>query len=269
MNTISKIITAALFIGSIALFVYLYGSIESVIDEREAVASKEQAVIERLKLIREAEIVYQEVNGKYTANWDSLADFIQNGRVPIVERREEIKPKAYGGEEVIVHVDTLGFITAKERIFKKNYTVNCSDYGIFAGFKVKVGDQVIKNQKAYAIRANGNLKEAPFPETGTILSLADVNPGDQVTKGQLLINMYNYQFNPNTDVSKIGNKPGTDQNFEIYVGVVDKGGLKVQVIEVKDPKPDNPSRSAKNEQKTRKPLHFGSRTDVSTAGNWE
>lgn len=269
MNTISKIVTAVLFIGSISLFVYLYGSVQSVIDEREAVSSREQAVIERLKLIREAEIVYQEVNGKYTANWDSLADFIQNGRVPILERREEIKQKAYGGEEVIVHIDTLGYISAKERIFKKNYTVNCSDYGVFAGFRVKVGDQVIKNQKAYAIRANGLVKEAPFAENGTIVSLASVNAGDQVTKGQPLINMYNYQFNPNIDVTQIGTKPGTDQKFDIFVGVVDKSGLKVQVIEVIDPKPDNPARSAKNEQKTRKPLHFGSRTDVSTAGNWE
>jgi hypothetical protein len=269
MSTLTKILTAVLLIASVALFVYLYGSVQKVIDDREAISSKEAAVIERLKLIREAEIVYQEVTGKYTSNWDSLANFIENGRVPILERREEIKQKAYGGEEIILHVDTLGFISAKERIFKKNYTVNASDNGVFVGFRVKVGDQVLKNQKAYAIRVDNVVKEAPFSENGTIASLANINSGDPVKKGQNLINFWNNQFNPNVDFKQIGVKPGTDYKFDIFVGTVDKGGVPVQVIEVKDPKPDNPMRNANNEQKPRKPLHFGSRADVSTAGNWE
>ena len=45
--------------------------------------------------------------------------------------------------------------------------------------------------------------------------------------------------------------------------------LKVDVIEVRDPNPINPIRKESNEQKARKPLRFGSRLDVSTAGNWE
>jgi len=269
MSTLTKILTAVLFIISIGLFVYLYGSVEKVISDREAIATKETAVIERLKLIREAEIVYQEINGKYTASWDTLADFIENGKVPIIERREEIKQKAYGGEEIILHTDTLGFISAKERIFKKNYSASASDYGTFVGFKVKVGDQVVKNQKAYAIKVDGVVKEAPFLENGTIVSLADIKPGDVVTKGKILINFWNYVFNPNVDLKRLGYKPGSDVKFDIFVGQVDKSGIMVQVIEVRDPSPDNPARSAKNDQKPRQPLHFGSRTDVSTVGNWE
>jgi hypothetical protein len=268
MSILTKILTAVLFIASVGLFIYLYGSVEKVITEREAIASKEAAVIERLSLIREAEIVFQEVTGKYTANWDSLINFIENGKVPIVERREEIKQKAYGGEEIIVHTDTLGFVTAKERIFKKNYTANASDYGTFAGFKVKVGDQVLKNQKAFGIRVDGEVKEAPFQEDGFVTGLADIKVGDPVTKGKTLISYWNYVFNPNVDLKRLAYKPGTDTKFDIYVGKVDKSGLMVQVIEVKDPSPDNPKRSAKNEQKPRQPLHFGSRTEVSTVGNW-
>jgi hypothetical protein len=93
-----------------------------------------------------------EVNGRYTANWDSLINFINNGKVPILERKEEIIQKAYGGEEVKVHIDTLGFISARDRIFKKNYTMNVADNGIFQGYNVKVGDRVIKNQKAYKLK---------------------------------------------------------------------------------------------------------------------
>ena len=89
-------------------------------------------------------------------------------------------------------------------------------------------------------------------------------------KGQLLINYWDYAFNPNVDIKKIGeipNSPG--KNFDMFVGKVDKNGVMVQVIEVKDPKPTNPMRKDSNEANGRKPLHFGSRIDVSTSGNWE
>lgn len=267
---LTRILTVVLLLGSVYLGYFLYNSVQKVIDDREVIASTEAQVIERLKLIREAEIVYQELVGKYTASWDTLANFIETGRVPIIERREEIKQKAYGGEEVTVHFDTLGFISAKERIFKKNYTANATDNGIFGGYNVKVGDVVIRNQKAYSLRVGDQVKEPPFQEKGTIISLAPVNVGDQVTKGKILINYSDYVFNPNTDLSKLGEIPGNpDKKFNIFVGKVDKGGLKVDVIEVVDPAPINPIRRESNDQKTRKPLRFGSKTDVSTAGNWE
>jgi len=268
MSTLTKILTAILLILSVGMFVYLYGSVNEVIEERDRIATQENAVIDRLKLIREAEIVFLSVYGRYTANWDSLANFISSGRVPIIQRREEIIQKAYGGEDVVVHIDTLGFVSARERIFKKNYTVNAADDGTFVEYKVKIGDQVVKNQKAFAIRVLDQVKEQPFIETGTIESLP-ASPGEQVKKGQILITYWENIFNVNTDVSRIGSKPNSDVKFDIFVGKVDKAGVMVQVIEVRDPQPDNPMRKESNEQKPRKPLRFGSRVDVSTAGNWE
>jgi biotin carboxyl carrier protein len=268
MSIATKILTAVLLILSVGMFVYLYGSVNDVIETREAIANQEAAVTDKLKLIREAEIVFLSVYGRYTANWDSLSNFIQNGRVPIIQRREEIIQKAYGGEDVVVHVDTLGFVSAKERIFKKNYTVNAADDGVLVAYKAKVGQQVVRNQKALSLRVLNQVKEQPFLEEGTIESLT-VQPGDSVKKGQILITYWENVFDVNTDVSRIGQKPNSDQTFDIFVGKVDKAGVMVQVIEVKDPKPDNPMRKESNEQKPRKPLRFGSRVDVSTAGNWE
>jgi hypothetical protein len=268
MSIVTKILTGFLLVLSVGMFIYLYGSVEEVIEQRESIARQELITTERLKLIREAEIVFLAVNGRYTANWDSLADFINNGRVPIIERREEIIQKAYGGEDVKIHIDTLGFISAKERIFKKNYSMNASDDGTLVDYKVKVGDQVIKNQKAFTLRVVGRLIDQPFMENGTIETLT-VTPGTAVTKGQILINYWENIFDVNTDISKIGYKPNTDIKFDIFVGKVDKAGLQVQVIEVKDPSPDDPTRKESNEHKARKPLRFGSRVDVSTAGNWE
>jgi hypothetical protein len=267
---LTKILTIVFTVISLYLAYFLYDSIQSVIDTRELITTTEQAVIERLKLIREAEVVFQEQNGRYTANWDSLINFISTGQVPILQRREIITQKAYGGEDVKVEIDTLGFISAKERIFRKNYTLGAADNGVFQGFKVKVGDQVIKNQKAYGLLVGDKVNEPPFQEKGIIQTLADVKVGDQITRGKILISYMDYIFNPTIDLSTLSNVPGTDGvKFEIFAGKVDKNGLKVDVIEVRDPKPIDRKRKESNEQKARKPLRFGSRTDVSTAGNWE
>jgi hypothetical protein len=267
---LTKILTVVLFAISIALGYYLYSGVQKVIDDRAIIESTETAIIERLKLIREAESVFQEQNGRYTSSWDTLAHFIETGSVPILQRREEIKQKAYGGEEVIIHTDTLGFVSAKESIFKKHYSMNATDNGVFEGYKVKEGDEVIKNMKAYSIKVGDRVNEPPFQEKGTIDSLAVVKQGESVTKGKVLIYYSDYVFNKNIDLNKLGEVPGhPGLSFDIFVKKIDRNGVLVDVIEVKDPKPINPMRKESNDQKARKPLRFGSRTDVATAGNWE
>lgn len=266
---LSKILTYVLFGISIFLGYYLYSGVQSTIDDRKLIDLREAEVIEKLKLIREAEIVFQEVNGRYTSNWDSLMNFIEHGQVAIVERREEIIQKAYGGEEVIVHIDTLGFTPARERIFKENFNVNAADNGLFMGYKVKVGDRAVKNQRGYIIKVGEKNSEPPFTEDGFISSLTDVKVGQPINKGQILMTIWDYKFKPDADLTRLAYKPGTETKFDIFVGKVDRSGVLVDVIEVKDPSPDNPFRSEANDAKNRKPLRFGSRTDVSTSGNWE
>lgn len=267
---LTKILTGVLLLASLFLAYLLYRSVQGTIEERATISTTEEAIVEKLKLIREAEIVFQSVNKRYTANWDSLANFIRTGQVPIIQRREEITQKAYGVEEVKVIIDTLGFISAKDRIFKKTYYVNSPDIGTFLGFKVKEGDRVIKNQKTYSLRVGEKVNEPPMQEEGTITKLEPIKVGSELKKGQQLMSLTNYMFDPNVDLTTLGNVPGQPNlKFDIFVGAVEKGGLKVQVIEVKDPKPVNPIRKESNEAKNRKPLHFGSRFDISTSGNWE
>lgn len=64
--------------------------------------------------------------------------------------------------------------------------------------------------------------------------------------------------------------PETDNaEFEIFADEITKSGVKVDVIEVRDTAPVNPKRKEDNDGRNRKPLRFGSRTDVTTSGNWE
>jgi hypothetical protein len=267
---LNRILTIVLIAASIFLGFRLYRGVQGTIDDREAIQTTEQAIIAKLKLIREAEVVFQEVNKRYTTNWDSLSHFIENGRVPIIQRREVIKQIGYGQEEVKVFFDTLGYTAAKDRIFKKNFTTNASDNGVFLGYKVKMGDRIIKNQKAYLLKVGDKVQDVPFQEQGVITALAPVSAGSTVKKGDLLINYWDYAFDPGVDIKKIGEVPMLPgKKFEIFVGKVDKNGVMVQVIEVVDPQPVNPMRKASNEAKGRKPLQFGSKLDVTTSGNWE
>ncbi len=64
--------------------------------------------------------------------------------------------------------------------------------------------------------------------------------------------------------------PETDNaEFEIFVAEIEKSGVKIDVIEVRDTDPRDPTRKEDNDARNRKPLRFGSKTDVTTSGNWE
>ena len=82
--------------------------------------------------------------------------------------------------------------------------------------------------------------------------------------------LFNEKKYPNLNFDRIMYIPGTDNKiFEIFADVITKGGVTVNVLEVRDTAPENPVRKESNEARNKKPLRFGSRTDVTTAGNWE
>jgi biotin carboxyl carrier protein len=268
---LTRIVAFVLFLIALAMGYYLYNSIAKTIEYTENIKNVEKQIIDKLEVIREAEKVFLEQYGRYTSNWDSLINFIENGQVPIIQRREIIKPASYGVDCVKVYFDTLGFMSARDKIFKKTYTVSAADNGEFVRFFVNEGEQVVKGKKSYAMKRDKSDKvdEYTFLEKGTVSSLAKIQPGDRVTKGQFLISFWDYQLNPNVDVKNLNVVPGSGKTFDIYTGRIDRNGLLVWVIEVKDPAPINPERRESNEAKNRKPLRFGSRTDVTTSGNWE
>lgn len=76
-------------------------------------------------------------------------------------------------------------------------------------------------------------------------------------------------FSSSFDASQLPLVPDSDKKFKIWADKINKSGVMVDVLEVIDPDPVDPTRLEDNEIKNRKPLRFGSRTDVTTAGNWE
>jgi len=76
---------------------------------------------------------------------------------------------------------------------------------------------------------------------------------------------------PRFDLATLPYVPGTQPpvKFDIWADKILKAGLYVNAIEVKNPRPVDPRRDEESEYNTKKPLRFGSRTSVTTAGNWE
>lgn len=270
---LTRIISIVLLVISCGLAYYLYDSIHTTILEREKIASTEKQVTDKLMIIREAEKVYLEQNGKYTSSWDTLISFIENGKVPITVRTETIIPLRYGVDSVKVDIDTLGFISARDKIFRKTYTINSAADGIFLGFGAQENEKVVKGAISYKLKRDGSerVEDYKFIDNGTISSLAKINNGDVIKKGTFLITFWNYQFNPEIDVRTLSTVPGSGKEFGIFTGKVDRNGVMVNVIHVIDPAPINPNRKATNdpENRNRLPLQFGSKNDVSTVGNWE
>ncbi len=86
-------IFSLLMIPVIVYLAYLLiGGIKYEIDLAAAIAKSEAQVIEQLKRIRKAEKLYLSTYGNYTANWDSLVNFIKNDTFYIVEKSEIIIP---------------------------------------------------------------------------------------------------------------------------------------------------------------------------------
>ena len=174
---------------------YLVNSIKFSIDEEARINEAEAKVIEKLKMIRSAQIAFQSVNGQFASEWDTLLNFIDSGNIFLIQRREETVLLDYGAEETTLYLDTLGSVTVIDSLFSSI---------------------------------------------------------------------------PNFVASNLINVPGYENvQFEIWASKIEKGGVQVDVVEVRNPKPFDPNRKESNEANINKPLRFGSRTSITTAGNWE
>ena len=111
---------------AIGLGYALVDTIKTSIEQEEAIIKSEALVIERLKIIREAQKTYQLRYGRYAANWSDLEEFVKNGIIYNVNKREIVIPKDkirtletyYLGDSIRTIYDTLGTIPAINSVFE-------------------------------------------------------------------------------------------------------------------------------------------------------
>lgn len=259
-----RVISIFFFIVAIGLATYLFYRVKYKIDEDERIANQEALVINKLKMIRDAETAYQSVTGDYTDDWDKLISFLDTGKLYITQKHEEIFTLSYGRDSVRVVVDTIGTVSVMDSIFVLKEPVSSLVKGTVQNLQVDEGQEVKKGDALFSVQnPNGKTVRVRASKDGTITKIFR-SEGSQVEIGERVVLLESPRIN---DIENLPYLPGSkDKKFELFAGTIVRGNVVVDVFEAKDTDPVNPARKRKGEEN---PLRVGSRTDVSTSGNWE
>lgn len=114
---------AVLWILAVFFSYKIYDAVNGPINFNKVKNERYADVINRLKLIRKAQIAHKDVKGVYSNNFDSLVKFIDEGIFTLIQKRDSSYmeyDRTYRIDmlrEVVV-VDTLGFVPVKDSLFK-------------------------------------------------------------------------------------------------------------------------------------------------------
>jgi len=116
------------------------------------VTKRSEAVIQNLKDIRSAQMVYKNINSNYTGSFDTLIDFLKNGEIPVVKMIPDPEDTTF----TKTITDTLGYIPVVDSLF-----------GTRHNFKI------------------AQLRYIPFTENDEFIMAADV-----IVKGGVSVNVF-------------------------------------------------------------------------------
>lgn len=126
------IIQIVLIVVAIVLSYLVYDSIMKPVRFNEQVSKREEDIIEKLKDIRTMQVAYKSVNNRYTGSFDTLIDFLQNGKLPIVKKVGNV-PDSLTEEQALkrklVSRDTV-YVNAYEELFKGKKEIDLSNLKI-------------------------------------------------------------------------------------------------------------------------------------------
>ncbi len=116
---LNKILSVVFLLVALGLGYMLYLSVDRVMEDEKRIARTEARIIEKLQMLRDAQIAYQGTHGEYAGNWNDLRNFIENGNIFIVQRTETTELLDYGKEETTVTFDTLGRVDVMDSLFNE------------------------------------------------------------------------------------------------------------------------------------------------------
>ncbi|MDN3669897.1 hypothetical protein QWY93_11230 [Echinicola jeungdonensis] len=116
---LTRILSIVFLLAALAVGYLLYKGIDDAMQEEKRIARIEARVIEKLQMLREAQMAYIAENKEYAGSWQELKDFIKNGQIHIVQKTEETKLLDYGEEEITISYDTLGAVNVQDSLFNE------------------------------------------------------------------------------------------------------------------------------------------------------
>lgn len=123
---LKPVINIALWALIILLGYMTFNSVYKEIQFNQLKVERYKIVIDRLIDVRDSQLAYKEVHGEFAGDFNKLISFVDNGQVPITQRRDtlvldEERTAAFGGVETFkteTLIDTLSFYSPKDSIFK-------------------------------------------------------------------------------------------------------------------------------------------------------
>jgi hypothetical protein len=114
---------------------FIYNSIQEPIQFEKAKKARYDAVVEKLKDIRKAELAYKDVYGKFTGSWDTLINFVMNESVINVRKVGELNDSMVEAGITERKAIEMGLlvrdsvrVSALEAIFGKDYDAKSLKY---------------------------------------------------------------------------------------------------------------------------------------------
>lgn len=115
------LIQVVLFIAIVVIGYFVYESIMEPVKFNQEKKSRDLVIINKLKDIRNSQMVFKRMNGSYSNNFDSLVAFLQDAELPVVK----IIPDPDDTTFTLTINDTIGFIKVSDTLFKnKSYTLD-------------------------------------------------------------------------------------------------------------------------------------------------
>lgn len=101
----------------------VYRSIMIPLHFTQEVNKRSEEIEERLKKLRTAEFLFKQIHERYTANFDSLARFMETGKIPVVRMISDPRDTTY----TLTIIDTIGYITVADSLFGKDRKYGLTD----------------------------------------------------------------------------------------------------------------------------------------------
>lgn len=125
MKTVVQIVLVSLVI---ILSYFLYTSVERPLDFEKEREARYEATIAKLMDIRKAQLAYKAVNGKFTGSWDTLINFLETGKMPLVRKigmlTDSMIEAGYTEKQALkegkIIRDTI-FVNVRDTLFRDGY----------------------------------------------------------------------------------------------------------------------------------------------------
>jgi len=195
------IIQLALWIACIGLGYLIYNSVTGPIEFKKVKEERFGKVVAKLKDIRNSQEAYKTVNGMYAKDFTSLIKFIDSGSYIITQQRDSSfmeMNKEYGIDMLkeVKIIDTLGFVSVKDSLFKNStrYKTLMNIPGAANGEKIIMKSDVLEKSgykaPVFEAKVSKNVLLADQPKDlvsreNAQISVEEVN-GSEIKVGSLV-----------------------------------------------------------------------------------